>query len=315
MKHPSNVTSPSATPSAEHISKVKASLWDLAHFLLYIFLQLIYRILQLQTTVPTLLRLYTNLLQPRWTEDQIVVFPPHVAISCPHLSSATPDNKNACPREREEAIASFVFQLFSAGVRHITLYDPVHPIRDSDFCKLLTKIEKIQCNCEKTQSTHCMHIAHVGGSHPKRMTQNLYLASHSHKATCAPTRRKTPIKIEDVHLSFVKPQTGHSTIVHAAQNVIKASQDGDSIVDLPVNEVLERLDAELKQTTLPSEPDVLVVFPALNAPPIPVLHNFPVWYLRLTQIVFVDVAPEQLPIHSLFQKVTFAANAPKRCGR
>lgn len=81
-----------------------------------------------------------------------------------------------------------------------------------------------------------------------------------------------------------------------------------------IDDVCQWLDTNPVNANLPSEPDVLLVFPMPNAPPVPILHGFPVWQLRLTQLIFSPLGPDELSMRQLFRMISTAACAPKRFG-
>lgn len=116
---------------------------------------------------------------------------------------------------------------------------------------------------------------------------------------------------DNLHLTLLNPNTSRSSIVRATKHLIRSG----AAKALSIEQVVEFLDGDPVHANLPSEPDVLIVFPNANAPPIPVLHDFPVWQLRLTQIVFSQAQPQSISRHSLIQMLSSAAKAPKRFGR
>lgn len=363
--HPSFSNTLTALPSSDrnmpssqtnHRFLKSPTISDLTHFIIYICLAFAYRLhkclLSIFSIVPRLTRLSAASKKSR-------VLPRHVAITCPQLSQFS-----SC---RERAISHFVFRLFASGVRHITLYDPVRNIHDSRFYDGLQSAANTTCDCHcDSLSVIPLCVSQIGADLTRRSLRHLPLTLHpcdeclyhstvtqqiippvksfveqsSDDATDSSdnideTFYTVKTEISDsalsqndlIHLTFVKPQTGRSSIVRAARHLAKfcpirtcnpTLSAGSTITtdnDLSIHHVCAALDSNAASSMLPSEPDVLVVFPAWNAPPIPVLHEFPPWQLRLTQIIFAHVGPESLSEHTLFDMISSAANAPKRFGR
>lgn len=342
--------------TAKNENTIAVSISYLAHLLIFILLWLAYRV---QRTVSWISDRASSL-RVTWSAALPAILPPHVAITCPQLSYTASESGSGVEfSSRERAIATFVFRLFDAGVKHVTLYDPVNHVEESRFYKVLQAAASPSFHYEAS-SVHPICISYVGVEHTKRIHRHLQFPLHisgdcvhdeikvckspapqqetvnDNKPIDDSNLRNPPVQptadqlyisaapIEDsplfdeddtLQLTFVEPQSGRSTIARAARTIIRKSLQDEPKCYLSIPAVCDMLDKELVTSTLPSEPDVLIVFPALNAPPIPVLHDFPVWQLRLTQIIFADIGPERISTPSLFQMISSAANAPKRFGR
>lgn len=91
---------------------------------------------------------------------------------------------------------------------------------------------------------------------------------------------------------------------------------GDNEVDeLSVQAVQSWLDRDGGACMLPSEPDVLITFPPPHGHVVRVLRDFPMWQLRLTQLVFAEHAVSQLSARDVLNMAAHAASAPCRFGR
>lgn len=117
----------------------------------------------------------------------------------------------------------------------------------------------------------------------------------------------------DVTLTIVSSQSPRVGLVRASQKLARSRDSKSS--KMTVEDVFQWLDREPLVANLSSEPDVLVVFPAPNAPSVPILHNFPIWQLRLTMIIFANTNPHHMLYRSLVRMIASAAKKPKRFGR
>lgn len=117
----------------------------------------------------------------------------------------------------------------------------------------------------------------------------------------------------DARLTLIQGWIGHACIVSAARRLAEQRlRDG---LASTVQETVDAIDQDPRASVLPSEPDVLIIFPAHKASPVPVLHGFPFWQLRLTQIIFAPHAPNDMSFSTISNMIATSASAPKRFGR
>lgn len=299
-----------------------------------------------------------------WSGKVGFSLPPHVAISCPQISSLNDQYSDRL--SREDAVITIVRSLLLAGVRHVSVHDPAQRIPVQRFCNQLCK------NLPQTsigwrtdpmprRQLRPLHVSVSNVSSEKTLWTELtldppprveslidkltffFFKKHLVDLTARLTRSRPPYNIEsapciepkfglmhkksrgskstivsssevaDAQLTLIQGWVGHMGIVSAARRL--AEQGLRNGCSLSVQEIVNAIDDDPSASVLPSEPDVLIVFPANNAPPLPVLHGFPFWQLRLTQIMFAKHAPNNLPLSSVFNMIATTTNVPKRFGR
>lgn len=290
--------------------------------------------------------------------------PPHVAISCPQIS--TLNDQHFDRSSREDAVIAIVRSLLLAGVRHVSVHDPAQRIPVQQFCNQLCKKSpqtSIGWHADPMphRQSQALHVSVYHVSSEKTSWTELTLDPPSRveslidkltfflfkkhfvdftsrlTRSCPPCNTEsTPCKepklglthkksrgsrsttvssseVADAQLTLIQGRVGYTGIVSATRRLAEQRlRDGCS---LSVQEIINAIDDDPCASVLPSEPDVLIVFPANNAPPVPVLHGFPFWQLRLTQIMFATHAPNDVPLSLVFNMITTTANVPKRFGR
>lgn len=291
--------------------------------------------------------------------------PSHVAISCPQLS---PSTDHSSPNiEREAAIVDLVRNLFHAGVRHISIHDPIQPIHARRFCKRLcdshiqsgiqfsffesvrseplfigvSNITQVQTSQSeiilnppvKAESLFEQIISYLRGC--SLADVNARYCSNFQRYGMDPTetnplrrQNKNPVRERenrgeaktvanfdenvDTQLTFIHQQ-GRMSVVRAAQKI--AQQRLSNYRETTIQEIIRILDGDKEASVLPSEPDVLIVFPLTGAPSVPILHGFPIWQLRLTQMFFAQTPPNRTSLYTILNMITKSAITPKRFGR
>lgn len=284
--------------------------------------------------------------------------PPHVAISCPQLSPLSVRHSGKA-HSREDAIIAIVRRLLLAGVRHVSIHDPVQQILVGRFCDRLCKYS-MQTNLECCIDSPCYDrayplqicVSHVTSDRTTRaeltldpLMRNECISggffgqlAHDHwgprrpgAMSCA-TREAgdaandgTDVSWDgqvttaryngpaEAQLTLIEERVGHAGVVSAARRL--ADRRKDASCSMTVEETVQALDEDCRASVLPSEPDVLIVFPAVAAPSVPVLHGFPFWQLRLTQIIFASQAPHESSVSTILDMIAASASSPKRFGR
>lgn len=217
-----------------------------------------------------------------------LILPPHIALS-------------GSIANLQENIISCVRLMISKGTRDITLHDPLHQF-DVDY--LTTLLEN------GTDHHTTWSITEIRETETRtrfvRMPQNLTERNSS-------SNHAEYIEGEaDFRLTVAQAGTGRGAIARAARE-LGMSQKAKHC-QLTPEDVISWLDRDESKCMLPSEPDVVVVFPAEATTSLPILNEFPVWQMRLTQIRFSQHPISSLPQDTFLRMVTDGASIPKRFG-
>lgn len=248
----------------------------------YLLLRALYLFLWLQYRARVLLRL---LPERRSAAPLVETVPRHIALS------GAIANSNA-------DVAALMKLVVSRGARHVTLHDPWTTV---DMDKVA---ERLSAEGEKGSLWAVREVDEAGGVGNKvRVRDGVVEADHEADEVATGA---------DIKVTVVRPGAGRGSLVRAVR---KLAERGEGTEELSVVEVTEWLD-RYAEGMLPSEPDVVVIFPSEDVKErAKVIHGFPVWQLRLTQIRFATKPIRELDHESFLQMVANAAAAPKRFGR
>lgn len=249
----------------------------------YLLLRALYIFLWLQYRARVLLRL----LPQRGRAAPVVEnVPRHIALS------GAIANSNA-------HVVALMKLVVSRGARHVTLHDPWTTVDMDKVAKQLS------VEGEKGPVWAVREVGEDG-----RVGMELQVRDGVVEATDRADEVAT--RELDIKVTVVRPGAGRGSLVLAVR---KLAERGERAEELSVAEVTGWLD-RYAEGMLPSEPDVVVLFPSEDVEErARVLHGFPVWQLRLTQIRFATKTIRELDHDSFLQMVANAAAAPKRFGR
>lgn len=182
-------------------------------------------------------------------------------------------------------LAALITLAARRGARHVSVHDPWTPL-DPD-----------------TLAAHLLRAGHPAFSVRKILPDAAAVSVASHPR--CPPDAEPPVRVTVVH-----PGAGRAALVRAARTLARLPHPA-----LDVPSVTRWLD-DTAEGMLPSEPDVVVVFaPQDRACQADVLHGFPVWQLRLTQLRFFHETVAAVDARNFLSVVADAAKAPKRFGR
>lgn len=187
-------------------------------------------------------------------------------------------------------VCQLIDEAYMNGVEHVSLHDPWTELNVA-----------IMANFLKERALP-FHLCEIGGFGTRQV--------HSDPSCGRVSDPRISNHEENgpVVVTVVRANAGRATLVRAARQL---ALDESKIT---IEHVINWLDCAA-DGMLPSEPDVLVVFPGGKDVRANVLHGFPPWQLRLTQIRFSPVAISQMQCCSFLSIVSGAAIAPKRFGR
>ncbi|PXF45306.1 hypothetical protein BWQ96_04947 [Gracilariopsis chorda] len=188
-------------------------------------------------------------------------------------------------------LVDHIHTLLRSGTQHFTLHDASFRI-DPDRLQHL-----LQSNRNRQQYTLTELSA-------KRTTTKQV---HTHAPKTQPNAQHTTI------ITVVHPACGPSLLTRATKHLI--SSPAFQTASLNAQTVTEWLDKDPQNCMLPSEPDLLFIFPSSASTFLPVLNRFPVWQLRLTQLIFLPYPVSKLTTQQLLKTAINASKAPKRFGR
>ncbi|CAN8073522.1 unnamed protein product [Agarophyton chilense] len=273
-------------------------LLDALYILVYISLWFFYRLSKLASDVDRRIQYQYVSRNQRGldTDTSEARTPNHVALS-------------GAISEEIQALWVNVRTLILRGTRHVTLHDPYHKI-DMRQVERLVKESDFGMVCKVTQidSKHTTHSVIRSDSVSTAEKHEDMEKSIQIREFDEETRPGL-----EVALTIVEGQSGTSLITRAARTL--AHSPDIETHQLNPETVTEWLDSNACRCMLPSEPDVVMVFPKAFSRWAPTLEGFPVWQLRLSQIVFVRKPITSVDFKDLLRLVTKASNAPKRFGR
>lgn len=190
-----------------------------------------------------------------------------------------------------QQVAQLIDEAYMNGAEHISLYDPWTELSAVTLAKLL----KRRALSFEVHEIGAFGTRHVHSELSGDLISGDRLAESSHEG--------------NVIVSVIRPGAGRQSLIRAARQLCADKRERT------VEEVVEWLDSDSVDGMLPSEPDVLVVFPGGNDIRANVLHGFPPWQFRLTQIRFSETPISQMQWSTMLYIVGRAASAPKRFGR
>ncbi|KAI0556628.1 Decaprenyl diphosphate synthase-like protein [Gracilaria domingensis] len=279
------------------LTMLLSKLMDCFYYLFYIFLKLLHTISKKAANANARFQILFEQCQGKLrTEKAVVETPNHVA-----LSGAISNDM--------QAVWSNVQSLISRGTRHITLHDPNEKI-DASEVERLVKESHIGLACKVIQIGSRYTLESV-----IRSVANSSVDKVSGLDGSIGIRTYTEVigaELEIV-ITIVEGRSGVPLLTRAARTLAHSTDIETSL--LCPESVTEWLDSNAARCMLPSEPDVVMVFPSSLSSWAPVLDGFPVWQLRLSQIVFASIPIKSLKLQELLRLVTKASSAPKRFGR
>lgn len=187
------------------------------------------------------------------------------------------------------------------GAKHVTLYDPW----------TVMTLEQV---ADRIRSEHAAKGRRIAVSVvDKNGTMSDETRVYGILSDAAKEQKEHVSDLEpDIKVTVVQPGASRGMLVRAVRTLGDGDFDGK---ELSIANVTEWLD-ETAEGMLPSEPDVVIVFPSDDpALHVNLLNGFPVWQLRLTQIRFAKTTVRDTTHDSLLEMVGSAAAAPKRFGR
>lgn len=212
-----------------------------------------------------------------WIERQR---PPRQLVSPRHIALSGSLASNICK------VCQLVEAACATGAEHVSLHDPWEQI---DSAKLAAQLLELLPGAQ---------VREIGDFGTRQL---------GHDESAIETEREA-VADKGVIVTVVRPNAGRDVLVRAARQ-LAAETRGRT-----VQEVVEWLD-DCAEGMLPSEPDVLVVFPPTQGIRANVLHGFPPWQFRLTQIRFADVVVSRMQASAFLKVAAEASGAPKRFGR
>lgn len=204
-----------------------------------------------------------------------------------------------------DGVAKYLLFCVRKGASDLTIYDPHEKI---DWSKLLQQllegeangfwsIKEISKNGSVTTGIKFSDLRQAPSATEKSEHNIIHNTEHSNV---------------EIRLTVVREGMGRESLMLAARHIAdNCNPDAEPIT---AEEVAKYLDEDKVDMMLPSEPDVVVVFPDKETP-YATLDEFPVWQLRLTQIRFAEQPICHTTERGFLAMVESAANAEKRFGR
>lgn len=205
----------------------------------------------------------------------------------PHLSVPLHVALSGALAGHDAKLAALVTHALHRGARHVSLHDPWAALN----------ADKLAAHLSAHPGLRVREIDREGDVR--------VIPAPPHDDPPQPSRSGP-----DAEVTVVHPGAGRAALVRAVREL--ADVPG---FDLDVPAVTEWLD-HCAEGMLPSEPDVVVVFPPDDREcRAHVLHGFPVWQLRLTQLQFCERTLDNVDAPAFVRMIVKAAAGPKRFGQ